>query len=159
MKKILISSYLVLLLSGLSGCVDQYGNSNYEGGSTLGGALGGAFIGSKFGGSSTGGKIAGGMIGAFAGGLIGNKVGKRLDARAQERMNKTALYTLNNGSIGQDYGWESENTRGSFMVTRDYNRNNRYCREFTQKIYIDGKQQNGYGTACRQPDGFWQIMN
>ena len=35
----------------------------------------------------------------------------------------------------------------------------RYCREFQQTIIIDGRQERGYGTACRQPDGHWQIVN
>jgi len=34
-----------------------------------------------------------------------------------------------------------------------------YCREFQQNIIIDNQQQRGYGTACRQPDGSWQIVD
>ncbi len=31
------------------------------------------------------------------------------------------------------------------------------CREFTRDIQIGGKVQQGYGTACRQPDGSWKV--
>lgn len=31
-----------------------------------------------------------------------------------------------------------------------------YCREYTQKIYVGGRAQDGYSTACLQPDGAWQ---
>ena len=31
-----------------------------------------------------------------------------------------------------------------------------YCREYTQNIMIGGRMQEGYSTACMQPDGSWQ---
>lgn len=33
------------------------------------------------------------------------------------------------------------------------------CREFTRTIVIDGEEQTAYGTACRQSDGSWKIVN
>lgn len=33
------------------------------------------------------------------------------------------------------------------------------CREFIAQITIGGRQEQGYGTACRQPDGSWQIVS
>lgn len=36
---------------------------------------------------------------------------------------------------------------------------NDYCREFTQTFTIGGKTQKGYGTACLQPDGSWEIQS
>lgn len=32
------------------------------------------------------------------------------------------------------------------------------CREFEQTIYIDGRAQTATGTACREPDGSWRIV-
>lgn len=34
-----------------------------------------------------------------------------------------------------------------------------YCREYTQTFTIAGKTQKGYGTACLQPDGSWEIQS
>lgn len=34
-----------------------------------------------------------------------------------------------------------------------------YCREFNRDIVVGGRMQNGYGTACMQPDGAWQVQN
>jgi hypothetical protein len=31
-----------------------------------------------------------------------------------------------------------------------------FCREFTQNINVGGRIQQGYSTACLQPDGSWQ---
>ncbi len=33
------------------------------------------------------------------------------------------------------------------------------CREFKTTIVIGGQEEQGYGTACRQPDGNWQIVD
>jgi surface antigen len=31
--------------------------------------------------------------------------------------------------------------------------------EYQQTVTIDGKKENSFGTACRQPDGSWRIVN
>jgi len=31
-----------------------------------------------------------------------------------------------------------------------------YCREYTERFQIGGRTQQGYGTACLQPDGSWE---
>lgn len=33
-----------------------------------------------------------------------------------------------------------------------------YCREYTQTFTIGNTTQKGYGTACLQPDGSWEIQ-
>lgn len=37
--------------------------------------------------------------------------------------------------------------------------NNLQCREYTRTIYIGGQPQQGFGTACLQPDGSWQVVS
>jgi hypothetical protein len=34
----------------------------------------------------------------------------------------------------------------------------RYCREYQSTVTVGGLPQGGYGTACMQPDGSWQVM-
>jgi hypothetical protein len=34
-----------------------------------------------------------------------------------------------------------------------------YCREYTGPIRVGGRVQQGYGTACLQPDGSWQMID
>lgn len=38
------------------------------------------------------------------------------------------------------------------------NSDEEYCREFTQIIEVGGRKEEGYGTACQQPDGSWKIV-
>lgn len=35
----------------------------------------------------------------------------------------------------------------------------RYCREYTKTIRVGGQLQSGYGTACMQPDGSWELVS
>lgn len=34
-----------------------------------------------------------------------------------------------------------------------------YCREYTRNVMVGNRMQEGYGTACLQPDGSWQIRS
>lgn len=104
----------------LSGCVDEYGNSNNAGAGTVAGVLGGAFIGSQMGGGSGGGAVAGGLIGAALGGVVGNKIGARLDAKSRARIQETSYYALDKGRIGEHYSWRSEQASGYVVPTREY---------------------------------------
>lgn len=50
-----------------------------------------------------------------------------------------------------------------FMLLIDPNtaqaQNKPYCREYTKTIWVGGVRQEGYGTACYQPDGSWEIVD
>lgn len=35
----------------------------------------------------------------------------------------------------------------------------RYCREYAATAVVAGRPQQVYGTACRQPDGSWEIVS
>jgi len=37
--------------------------------------------------------------------------------------------------------------------------NGTYCREYQTTVLIDGKQERATGTACRQADGSWRVVN
>ena len=69
---------------------------------------------------------------------------------------------LENNKSGTASTWHNpdEGQSGSTMPLKTFQTaDGVYCREFQQTIIIDGKPQQGYGTACRQPDGTWQIVN
>ncbi|CAO3377519.1 hypothetical protein [Azospirillum argentinense] len=38
-------------------------------------------------------------------------------------------------------------------------RNGQICREYQTTVMVGGLAQPGYGTACRQPDGSWRVVN
>jgi surface antigen len=123
----------------------------------LGGAAAGGLIGAAAGGSPA--AIAGGVI---LGGLLGGAVGNALDQRDKDLAMKQAQYSLENSPSNQSAEWRNPDSgnSGTFTPTRTYQtESGQYCREYTQEIMVGGEKHESYGTACRQPDGTWQIVN
>jgi surface antigen len=123
----------------------------------LGGAAGGGLIGAAAGGSPA--AIAGGVI---LGGLLGGAIGNALDQRDKELAMKEAQYSLENSRTGQSSQWQNPDSgnSGTFTPTRTYeNQTGQPCREYTQEIFVGGERQESYGTACRQADGSWRVVN
>jgi surface antigen len=76
-------------------------------------------------------------------------------------LEKASQQSLEYGTSGGKTEWKNPDTGNYGYVTpsRVY-KNNRgdYCREYTQTIFVGGKEQQAYGKACRQPDGNWEIV-
>ena len=122
----------------------------------LGGATVGGLIAAAAGGSGAG--IAAGVIG---GALLGGLVGNYLDDRDKKMAAESAHRALETAPSGQSVAWNNPDSGHSGTVTpvRTYQSGGTYCREYQQTVTIDGKPQQSYGTACRQPDGSWKIAN
>ena len=101
------------------------------------------------------------VLGAFIGGVMGQSIGSQLDEldrqMAQSAYNEALEY--NRSDVSTDWVNPDSGNSGSFTPTRTYTMSGRYCREYTQEIIIGGQKQTGYGTACRQPDGSWEIVS
>lgn len=121
-------------------------------GALLGAAVGGA-TGAKLG---TGdGKILASIGGAVLGVLIGGNIGRAMDQVDQHCIGQV----LERAPTGQSVVWQDAERNAEYDVTptRTYQSpSGQYCREYETKIVIDGRVENAYGTACRQPDGSWQ---
>ncbi len=123
----------------------------------LGGAAAGGLIGAAAGGGGKG--IAAGVI---LGGLLGGAVGNMLDQRDKKLANQAANKALESAPSGTATAWKNPDSGHSGTVTpqRTYQTTSgQYCREYTQTINVGGQKQTSYGTACRQPDGQWKIVN
>ncbi|MBL4863976.1 MAG: hypothetical protein JKY63_03645 [Rhodobiaceae bacterium] len=59
-----------------------------------------------------------------------------------------------------DQWWRNDDSGnyGRVEPGNAYQSSQGYCREYQQTVYIGGEPQQAYGTACRQPDGQWQVM-
>jgi len=127
-------------------------------------------------------RVVGGVIGAATGGYVGSKLGK-----GDGKLAATAVGTLVGAVIGRAVGEQlaqAENTCFSqtfehvpdreTIVWRDNRRDaeyrvtpertiktasGEYCREYTAKATVDGRPVTRHGTACRQPDGSWKLIN
>src|SRR3546814_6433060 len=62
--------------------------------------------------------------------------------------------------IGESIQWGDSGVYGRITPIRDgADGSGRYCREFQPQITVGDRLQSGYGIACRQPDGAWEIVS
>jgi surface antigen len=127
---------------------------------TLIGAGLGAYAGSNVGGGK--GRTAAIAVGTLLGAGLGREVGGSLDRADMAYYNRTQQEALETAQPGQALPWQNPQSgnSGSFTPSNYYqNAQGQYCREFSQTIQVGGQTERAYGTACRQPDGNWQIVS
>ncbi len=154
-RKVFAAGAVALLLLG--GCANSgYGPKQTVGG--LGGAALGGLLGSTIGGGT--GQLVATAAGVVVGGVVGSEIGRSLDdvdrLKAQKAQEKARA-----APIGESISWNNPDTgnHGSITPVRDgTSTQGRYCREFQQTIVVGGELESGYGTACRQPDGSWEVL-
>lgn len=158
MKKVIS---VLLITSMLAACQNQGGGqsvSNEDAGTFLG-AIGGALLGAQVGGGK--GQIAAAAVGTLLGAALGARVGQSMDRADMAYYNKASQKALETLPAGQTLPWSNPSSNVSGTVTpSDYYQtaSGTYCREYTQTINIGGQMEEGYGVACRQPDGSWKIQ-
>jgi surface antigen len=143
----------------LSACADGGGPQlNKQTGGAVLGAIGGGLLGAQFGRGS--GTLAATAIGTLLGGYLGSEMGKSLD-RADQAAARQAEERAHSAPIGQAISWNNPESghSGSVTPTRDgRDASGAYCREYQTTIRVDGREENAYGTACRQADGTWKVV-
>ncbi len=145
---------LVAILT--TGCATIQENPKTTIGAVGGGTLGGLIAGAA--GASPAGIAASVIGGILVGGLIGNL----LDERDKKLAAEAAQKALETAPTGRPVAWQNPDNghSGTVTVVKTYqSSSNTYCREYQQTVTIDGKQEKAYGTACRQPDGSWKVVN
>jgi surface antigen len=130
-----------------------------EAGGTVGGAAAGAIVGNVLAGS--GNRVAGTVIGAAVGGFLGNRIGAALDDEDKRRAYAAQMQALETGPSGAPVAWRNPDSGryGNVVPGPAYEANGATCRSYSQTIYIDGNPQAARGTACRNPDGSWTVVN
>jgi surface antigen len=148
MKKLAVASLSLFLV----GC----GTMNHQDVGTLSGGVIGGLIGSQFGGGPAA-RLAAAAGGAIVGAYLGGQIGKTMDKVDQMQMQRA----LETAPVGRPVTWSNPDTgyRYSVEPTRTYYRERLPCREYTTKAIIDGRTQTIRGSACRQPDGTWHVVN
>lgn len=150
MKK-MVTCLLMCSLVLLSSCA---GMNKQDTGALSGAAIGGA-LGSRFGHGN--GAILTTVAGAVIGTIVGSSIGKNMDDVDRMKMNQA----LESNRTNQASSWVNPDTNAKYTVTptRTFQEDNRYCREYVTRALIAGKQQQIYGTACRKPDGTWEVLS
>ncbi len=142
-----------ILALGFGGCAQP--PTKQQTGAVVGGVLGGV-LGSQVGGGS--GRTAAIIGGTIIGAMIGGSIGKSMDETDRLKAQHAFEYNRTN----EPAHWRNPDSGNEYTVTptRTYNSSsNEVCREYTSDAYIGGRREQVVGTACRQSDGSWRVVN
>lgn len=119
------------------------------------GAIAGGILGHQVGGGR--GRVLATMLGTVAGAAIGGSIGQSMDE--SDRLRTAAA--LENVRTGVPSSWVNPDTGYAYELTptNTYDSGTGPCREYTLEAEIGGKTEQIYGTACRQADGSWLIVD
>jgi len=154
MKRAIVLFISICMLFLASGCGGQ---RNTLAGLALGG-VGGGVLGSYVG-SGTG-QIAAIIGGTLGGAAIGGSVGNYLD-RMDEHDHKQMNTVLEKAPDGRTSKWSNPNNNITHRVTPENtykHESGQYCREFNTNATVGGQNKEIYGTACRQSNGAWKVV-
>jgi surface antigen len=121
----------------------------------VGGTAGGV-LGSTIGGGA--GRAAAVIAGTVLGAVVGGEIGRWMDAVDQA----CAAQTLEYAGTSRNVEWVNPDNGAVYQITptETYRTaEDRYCREYRTEADIGGRKHEVYGTACRQPDGSWQLVH
>ena len=142
----------------LAACTDGAGQKESVG--TLLGAAVGGLAGAQVGKGR--GQLVATAAGTLLGAFIGKEIGKSLDRADRVALQQTTQQSLETAPVGTTSSWQNPDSGNSGTVTPAntfQNSDGTYCREFSQTVTVGGRTEEGYGTACRQPDGSWKIIS
>ena len=100
-------------------------------------------------------------ITALGGGLIGGSIGRDLSSRDRRQALEAEYKALEYGQGGQVITWQSSRdiNRGEVVAAQPYRVGSQDCRQFVHTLYTGNASQTARGTACRNPDGSWSLLN
>jgi len=159
MKRIWIPVVLSVALVG-AGCDTTQQSGQKETLGAVTGAVLGGLLGSKVGGGE--GQLWATGAGAIIGAIAGSSIGRSLDNTDRMMMERTSQASLEHTKTGATSSWRNPDSghSGTVTPTRTYKSGDgNYCREFEQFVTINGEEQKATGTACRQADGSWRVIN
>lgn len=138
----------------LMGCAST---TKQEEGTVIGAVLGGVIAGELGDDDRRGERNTKILLGALIGGAIGNQIGKYMDDT--DRLKAGQVLETNPTGVGST--WVNPDTSNKYTVTPNntYYADSGPCREYTTEAVIGGRVEQIYGTACRQDDGSWEVVN
>jgi surface antigen len=95
----------------------------------------------------------------FPGPVLGEEPGD-LQGSELQAMTDTLQFALEKNQSNQSSSWVNPDTgrSGEAVPIKTFTGSGgQPCREFITTIIIGDQEEQGYGTACRQPDGSWQL--
>ncbi len=149
------------MVAGLASCKHgEYAMGAKETLGLLGGAAAGGLAGSQIG-KGRGQLVATGA-GVLLGAFIGQEIGKSLDKADELYAAQATGEALETGRTGQATSWANPDSgnHGTVTPVRTVHADSgEPCREYQTTVTVGGETVDAYGTACRNPDGTWRIVD
>lgn len=125
-------------------------------GAVIGGTIG-AVIGSEVGDNRRERRVTT-VGGAVIGAVVGGAIGRSMDEADQA----CATQALEYAGLKQAVTWDNPARRASYTITPTESlrsQDGRECRKYVLGKLAEGTRQSFAGTACRQPNGSWMLLN
>ncbi len=149
---------VAMVVALVSGCAQNDRGQKQTIGTVLGAATG-ALVGAQFGKGK--GQLVGVAVGTLVGAFVGSEIGKSLDNADKQAMERTNQHALETSRSGTTSTWRNPDSGHSGSITPEpgfVDDSGLNCREYTQTITVDGRTETAVGTACRNADGTWSIV-
>lgn len=107
------------------------------------------------------GPIAAAPQATILGAAIPGSPGRRL-TRTDQIFAEEAGFRAHSAALGQTVQWANPQTGNSGTITpirQGLSTIGSVCRQYQQVINIAGSVEEAFGTACRQPNGDWVVVN
>ncbi len=91
-----------------------------------------------------------------AAGVVGTVIGQSLDERDREIAIAAQHEALNSGARKT---WRGLNGSYGFIEPGPEPASGSACKDYTHKIFVNGRPQEAKGQACRKADGVWRAAS
>jgi surface antigen len=98
------------------------------------------------------------IAGIVGGGLISGTIGAGLSRSARHQALEAEYKALETASAGQPVNWAGGGARGQVIAAQPYRVGSQNCRQYAQTV-TGATQRMARGTACRNADGSWTVLN
>lgn len=111
--------------------------------------------------TSAGAADSGKIIAAMSGGLINGSIGAGLSQSEKRNALQAEYKALEYTASGQPVGWKGDQPShyGQVIAAQPYRVGSQDCRQYAQTVYAGGAGATARGTACRNADGSWSLLN
>lgn len=101
------------------------------------------------------------VAGIVGGGLIGGDLGQGMGRHAKREALEAEYKALETAMAGQPIAWgnSGSGTGGHVVAAQPYRVGSQNCRQYAQTIDGGPARRSARGTACRNADGSWTLLN
>ncbi len=95
---------------------------------------------------------------ALESGLV-ERAGVALSPADRAKALQAEQYALASVPAGETVSWQGRDAEGSVTAASPYQVGDQNCRQYTQRVFVNGQEYVGRGAACRGDDGLWTLLD